>query len=71
MNFTVTFILGVEKDVTGININTNLFSKKQQAPHTQRNSMEGRRGHLIPLTSLDKIYLHSEVQSADWELCQG
>lgn len=60
MNFTVTFISRMKNYITEISININLFSKKHKAPNAQCNSMEGGKGHLIPLTSLEKSYLHSE-----------
>lgn len=40
---------------------TNLFLKTHKALNTQCNSMERGRGHLIPLTSLEKSYLYSET----------
>lgn len=60
MIFTVPFISRMKNDITEISININLFSKKHKAPDTQCNSMKGGGGHLIPLTSLEKSYLHSE-----------
>lgn len=50
----------MQNGVTELNININLFPKKQKAPKTLCNSVQGGRGHLIPLASSERSHLHND-----------